>query len=115
MLACKDSVRFKRFTPAMLRMLAVLGDLAVTSGTAPDPLVITSANDSTHDPQSRHYTDEALDLRTHTFASRDLVLTFKAQLEQRLGDQFTVLWEGQGTGNSHLHCQVRKNHQYIAE
>jgi hypothetical protein len=113
MLTCKDTVRFKRFTPAMVRMIAVLADLAVTSGAAPDPLVITSANDSQHDPHSRHNTDEALDLRTHNFASRELVIAFQAQLERRLGPQFTVLFENEGTEQEHLHAQVRKDHTYM--
>ncbi len=113
MLECKDNVRFRRLTPAMLRMLTALGDLAETD-VAPKPLVITSANDGNHEQGSRHYTDEALDLRLHNFASRGTVLRFKALLEKRLGPQFTVLWEDEGTPNEHLHCQVRKGLTYVA-
>lgn len=114
MLTCKDTVRFARFTPAMLQMLAVLGALAATHGAAPDPLVITSANDSTHDPHSRHYTDEALDLRTHNFTSPTARHLFQTALVARLGPQFTVLLEDEGTENEHLHCQVRHGLAYVA-
>ncbi len=113
MLECKETVRFKRFTPAMLRMLAVLGDLADADVT-PKPLVITSANDSNHAKDSHHYSDEALDLRTHNFASQGAVIRFKLLLEKRLGPQFTVMFEDEGTPNEHLHCQVRKGLTYVA-
>jgi hypothetical protein len=113
-LTCKDTVRFKRFTPAMLHMLAVLGALADTHAAAPDPCVITSANDSSHDPHSRHYVDEALDLRTHAFATPTARYLFQTALVARLGPQFTVLLEDEGTENEHLHCQVRKGLAYIA-
>lgn len=112
MLACKESARFRRFTPAMLNMLAVLGALAATHGAAPEPLVITSANDSTHDPHSRHYTDEALDLRTHNFVTPTARHLFQTALIARLGPQFTVLLEDEGGENEHLHCQVKLGHTY---
>lgn len=114
MLTCKDTVRFKRFTPALLQMLAVLGALAATYSAAPDPLVITSANDSTHDPHSRHYTDEALDLRTHNFMSPTARHLFQTALIARLGPQFTVLLENEGGPEEHLHVQVRRGMTYVA-
>src|SRR5690349_19036969 len=100
----------------MLRMLAVLGELAATHAAAPDPLVITSANDSTHSgPEDPHFRDEALDLRTHNFASPTGRYLFQTALTARLGPQFTVLLEDEGGDNEHLHCQVRKGHAYVAE
>ncbi len=115
MLACKDTVRFKRFTPALVRLLTVLADLVDMSAASPDPLVITSAHDSQHDPHSRHYTDEALDLRVHDFPDATAVTTFRMQLESRLGPQFTVLFEDEGGPNAHLHVQVKKDHVYVPE
>jgi hypothetical protein len=116
MLICKETVRFKRFTPAMLHMLRVLGHSIVVA--QPPELVITSANDGQHDPHSRHYTDEALDIRVHNFPQVpgiDTVAIFVGALQQRLGPQFTVLVEDRDTPNAHIHIQVKRGHVYMAE
>jgi len=115
MLECKANVRFKRFTPALLRILVALGDVTLSNkDVVPDPLVITSANDSNHAKDSRHYTDEALDLRTHNFRNPGHVALFVRLLEKRLGPQFTVIVEDIGTENEHVHVQVRKGMTYVA-
>ena len=75
-------------------------------------LVITSGNDSTHSHASRHYRDEAIDVRTHNFRSREAKRTFRAAWEMALGGQFRVLLEGEGTPNEHFHAQVRRGHTY---
>ena len=61
-LVCKPTVRFSVFTPTLLRLLRGVYTVARTLDT-PSEVVITSANDSQHSPQSRHYLNEALDLR----------------------------------------------------
>lgn len=102
---CKASVRFKGFTPALLRILR--GVYAVHP-----KCVITSANDSTHSPNSRHYTNEAIDLRTKDLptekAKRDLV----ARLRAELGPAFTVLYENPGGDNQHIHIQPKRGTTY---
>lgn len=109
MVICKSSVRFKRFTPAMMALLNTLYavDLGKLAG-QPEDLVITSANDSGHMATSRHYRDEALDVRSKSFASVAAKRAFRAHLEAQLGPQFRVLLEQLGTPNEHFHCQVRK-------
>jgi|SRR3990167_11011318 len=109
MVSCKPSVRFKRFTPAMMTLLNALyaADLGKVEG-QPEDLVITSANDSTHGDGSRHYTDEALDVRSKTFATEQAKDAFRANLTKQLGPKFTVLYEGKGTPNQHFHCQPKK-------
>lgn len=110
-LICKPTVRFKAFTPALLRILRGVYTLAVTVDTPAD-IVITSANDSTHSPTSQHYQDAAIDLRTHNFPSETARLKFAAQLRAELGPAFTVLYEGAGTPNAHLHVQPKKGTVY---
>jgi hypothetical protein len=104
-MTCKPSVRFKAFTPALLRILRAVYAVAPAC-------VITSANDSTHSPNSRHYTNEAIDIRTKDLpteqAKRDLV----AALRRELGPAFTVLYEDPGGPNQHLHLQPRKGTAY---
>jgi len=105
MITCTPSVRFRAFPPAMLRILAALQRVC------PD-IVITSANDATHAPTSRHYTHEALDLRTRTLPSEAAKRQLAAQLRADLGPAFTVLYEDPGGPNQHLHIQPRKGTVY---
>lgn len=110
MLICKANVRFKRITPAMMILLNALYrmDQLKLDG-QPDDIVITSANDSKHMAKSRHYTDEALDVRSKTFADEAAKARFVTQLRAQLGTDFTVLYEGKGTPNQHFHVQVRRH------
>ena len=68
------------------------------------PLVITSANDGTHKPDSFHYAGRAVDLRSKTLprASRDRAV---AQLRNALGTEFDVLLEDPGGANEHVHVE----------
>lgn len=112
MLICKPSVRFKRFTPAMMAMLNALyaADLGKIEG-QPEDLVVTSANDSTHGPQSKHYADLALDVRSKTFA-KEAREQFRASLERSLGPKFRVLLEDASTANQHFHVQVKRGQTF---
>lgn len=97
------------------RMVRVLTELAVDlegRGLWTGDLVITSGNDSRHGANSRHYVDEAIDVRSHNFASRAAKREFRATFEAALGPQFRVLLECEGTANEHFHAQVRKGHVY---
>ena len=112
----KAGVIFKRFTPALIRMLGALDSIAL-SGVAsvpglPDVITITSANDGKHAENSRHYKDEALDVRSKNFPTRASKDLFRMQLGCRLGPKFTVLLESEHQANEHLHVQVRKNGTY---
>lgn len=118
MVTFKTSVRFKRLTPGLMRIVTVLyqiDDEAARGAAAlawlPDDLVVTSVNDSKHSTNSPHYRDVALDLRSHNVPEHrreDLRL----QLAARLGPQFTVLLEDLGTPNEHFHLQVKKGTTY---
>lgn len=107
MVVAKSNVRVKVFTPHLLRMLETLTwlDTHPVQG-QPAELCVTSINDSTHRPDSKHYLNLALDLRIKTFTpdARD---RFVAALRHELGPDFLVLYEGDGTPNAHLHLQVR--------
>lgn len=110
-LTVKATARFKVFTPALLHIL-VRAERLADALTEVDEIVITSANDSTHGEGSRHYTNEALDFRTHNWPSRESVRWFRRELEEQLGPQFRVLLESEGTPNEHLHAQVKKGQAY---
>lgn len=110
MVVFKDTVRIKRFTLAIQRMLDVLVELDGRPYLGPD-ITVTSINDSTHGQGSRHYTNEAMDVRCHDLSRIDKHL-FQEQIRAELGDKFTVLLEDEGTPNEHLHLQVKKNGTY---
>jgi hypothetical protein len=103
------NVWFGEFTPAMRRMLQVVWEL---NDTHKYGLVITSANDSVHSKNSRHYVNEAIDLRTHNLKSPEEV---QKLLKSKLGIKFTVLYESPGTPNAHIHIQPRMGTTFTLE
>lgn len=103
------NVYFAEFTPAMRRMLTVAWQV---NDTHKYGLVITSANDSVHSKNSRHYTNEAIDIRTHNL--KNPVETQK-MLKSKLGLKFTVLYESPGTPNAHIHIQPAKGTEYTLD
>lgn len=80
-------------------VLGLAGDLFVTSG-----------NDSVHMRGSKHYTDEALDLRTHNLTPAEKHL-FKTTIQTRLGKDYDVILEDEGGPNEHLHVEY-DTHQH---
>ncbi len=121
MITFKSSVRLHRLTPALKVILDHLwavdtGGVGFVWGDQewplPADLVVTSINDGPHMKGSRHYTDEALDLRTHNFASRSTRRAFRAYFADRIGPRFTVLLENEGTPDEHIHIQPKKGTTY---
>ena len=110
MLRFKPTVRIVGYSPALHRILTVLVDLENQHVVRPE-LVVTSIHDSTHAPDSRHYTDDALDLRCHDLNPEERARLIE-NLRIELGDRFTVLLEDPGGENEHLHLQVRKGQKY---
>ena len=86
----------------------------------PDICVVTSINDGRHGTNSRHYSDEAEDLRTKTdppgrmgdMGTLANKKRFTRTLREALGSRFYVILEKVGTPNEHIHAQVRKGHSY---
>ena len=106
---CKPTVRFKGFNYSLLTILDTLVWLDAHKVTGqPEDLVVTSANDGTHKANSKHYSNEALDLRTKTFNGQPSKAAFMSALKKELGAAFTVLYECEGTPNEHLHVQAAR-------
>lgn len=95
----KDGVEFKIDSFALGRMLATLLTLPYNG-----PIVITAGSDGQHQPNSRHYKGEAIDIRIWNLPN---VEEFRALFAKALGPKFTVLLEG-----DHIHCQVKKGGHY---
>lgn len=112
MLTTKPGVRFAVITPALLHMLTVVERLSRTVPGVPEAgLVVTAGSDGRHMAGSKHYSGEAIDLRSKTLQPdvRELLL---AALREELGPQFTVLLEDAGKANEHVHAQVKKGRRF---
>ena len=105
---CKPSVRFKGFTRGLVRILVAVQRVAERTRMA--QVVITSANDGKHSqrPRSRHYTNEAIDLRSRNFRTAAARDRFLARLREELGSRFYVAHESHGKPNAHIHVQPRR-------
>lgn len=102
MIRFKESVKLNPTAPAIKTMLAALYTQSELDNRE---YTVTSANDSTHTSGSRHYTDEAIDIRVHDVYEPHKLAR---RLQEQLGERFTVLLEHEGQPNAHIHCQVRK-------
>lgn len=111
MVVFKPTVRIRRFTLALQRILDVLVELDGRTYLGQD-ITVSSINDGDeHKPGSRHYTDEAVDVRCHDLAGVDKQ-RFLTQIGRELDAKFSVLLEDEGTPNEHIHIQVRKGGTY---
>ena len=100
MIRWKDSCRFDDLRSVLV--LAVLRADTIYLAEGVNECWITSVNDSTHMATSKHYDGRAVDLRTHNVPNPETVANI---LRGALGPQFTVLYEGAGTSNAHIHVQ----------
>ena len=119
MIAFKAGVRLKKINKALTFMLNVILHSHELSTRVPPVLVITSINDGRHSKNSRHYTDEAIDLRSKNFPSKNSKIRFRKRLEEDLNSfsgystpKFRVLLERLGNPNEHFHIQVKKGEQF---
>jgi hypothetical protein len=69
------------------------------------PLVITSGNDGTHAPGSKHYKDKAIDIRSHDLAP-DEQAAFAAALFYLAGRLSFGVFDERGLGSAHWHLEV---------
>ena len=79
--------------------LIIAAALANESFTVTFPVVITSGTDGTHMKGSKHYTGEALDMRTRNFPEGQLK-PFMDRLQTRLGEDYQLILEV-----DHLHIE----------
>ena len=104
MILCKDTVRFKRLTSEIIRLLPILEAIFTEYAPSVD-IVITSANDSTHMPGSYHYTDYAVDVRSKALTQEKKAAVLTALQHELQPDNYDVLLEGLGTVNEHFHIE----------
>jgi hypothetical protein len=97
-----ESVRFQGTD----KQYAILHAAALIYLPTPQRLVITSANDGKHMEGSKHYDDEALDLRVWHLINPQAVAE---QIQNELGEDFDVILEWREEGGeevpSHIHVE----------
>ena len=107
----KETVRIKRWTPAIRYMLDMIEGIMSSNDWVPE-LTITSINDSKHKENSQHYKDLALDVRSHNFLSHEDRLRFLEVLKTTLGPKFFVDLENINTPNEHFHMQLHRTETF---
>lgn len=119
MIVFKESTRFKTFSAPLAWMLDCLFRLEQNRPLCtPEAITITSVNDSTHSEGSRHYTDEAIDIRSHNFPDKLCKMTFVQLYQNMLNSHphlpgcFYVFLEDEGKDNEHFHAQVKKGMRF---
>ena len=83
-------------------MMAALANVA--AGLSHD-VTITSGNDSKHMTGSKHYTYEALDIRSKNFPTAKAKREFMAAVLKRLGSGYQMILEFEGGVNEHFHLE----------
>lgn len=71
-------------------------------------ITVTSGNDSKHMAGSKHYTNEALDIRTKTLTPDQKHLLLET-VKKRLGKGYDAILESEGKANEHLHVEFDPN------
>lgn len=89
--------------PKSLVIAAAIINAATTLGLVED-MVITHGRDGKHKAGSKHYSDNALDFRTHHVTGPQS-LALIAEVARRLGPDYDVLLEDEGTPNEHGHAE----------
>lgn len=103
-LALKPTVKIngRHFDPEIRRMLDVARE------TAPElhdqTVWVTSANDSTHMKGSKHYVNEAFDIRTFNLMDHDAVSEWVRKMKESLGVNYDIVLE-----KDHIHIELDKN------
>lgn len=108
----KAGARFDIDSLALGRLLSALLRVAKDHPDVPRTVVITAGSDGAHTAGSRHYSGEALDIRSKTFADLEAKERFRRDYQAALGPKFRVLLEQVGLPAEHFHAQVRKGGTY---
>ena len=89
-------------------MMAAIANVAQALD-EPVDVLITSGNDSTHMTGSKHYTYEALDIRSKNFPSVAAKQHFMDAVMKRLGSGYQMILENEGKVQEHFHLEFDPN------
>jgi len=69
--------------------------------------VVTSCNDSVHMEGSKHYTNEAFDVRSKHLPDAATKLIIFTEIKEALTKDFDFIFENEGTPNEHFHLEYQ--------
>jgi hypothetical protein len=87
------------------KSLVILAAVANVAQVLPFDVIITSGNDSKHMKTSKHYSDEALDVRSKNFPNTESKKLFLEAVLKRLGQDYQGILEDLGGANEHIHIE----------
>lgn len=90
-----------------LRMRPVLVEAEKIFSVFGLPCVVTSGLDGTHSAGSLHYYGFAVDLRSNHVRTKTDKYKILALLKEKLGKDFLIILEAEGTSNEHYHIDYR--------
>ena len=82
------------------RLIVLVAAVANEAERLDFPVYITSGTDGRHMVGSKHYSGEAIDVRSYNFPSRQGVVAFAEKLRLRLGKDYDVVVE-----HDHIHLE----------
>jgi len=103
MLRLKTGARIGGLRPEVLFAIQVAQSVWLKHGA--EELVVTSAADGKHQRGSEHYAFLAVDLRTHNLGLPATRKAVCAELAERLGPDYDVIFEGENTPSEHCHLE----------
>lgn len=99
---------YLKFKPgALVDRTTIIAAAAINAATAlsiDGDIVITEGYGGKHMVGSKHYTHDALDIRSNTL-SPDLQRLWVQQVRNRLGSDYDVILEDPGKDNEHFHVE----------
>lgn len=106
MIRLKPGARIGGLRPELVFAILVAEGIWTKCGA--EELVITSIVDGKHKRGSEHYTFLAFDARTHNLGTsydRGPARLAVAELVERLGPDYDVIFENEGSPEEHCHCE----------
>ena len=89
-------------TPRALLLMAAVANVARDLAWN---VTITSGTDGSHRSNSKHYSGEALDIRTKNFPTRRAKQEFITAVLLRLGPDYEMFLESEGKPQEHVHVE----------
>ena len=86
-------------------MLVLTAAVANVAQELPFPVTITSGTDGKHMKGSKHYTGEAIDIRSKNFPNKRAKQEFIAAVLLRLGPGYEAFLESEGKASEHIHVE----------
>jgi len=108
-----SAVKIEEFSVSLCHIFSKLEEVhRLKKSPQPENLVITSINDGIHKSDSKHYKNQAVDIRSKSFKDELDKVDFVTHLMKALGPKFSLIYEHPGEANEHFHIQVKKGQMF---